>query len=107
MTPTIWYEGVVQETKHWGEIDTYGGKLVENCVQAIARDLMASTLMSLDEAGHEVIAHIHDEVIVEVKKSSAKQKYAEIVSLMEKTPDWAKGLPLKADGYITPFYLKD
>jgi DNA polymerase len=107
MTPTIWYEGVVQETKHWGEIDTYGGKLVENCVQAIARDLMASTLMSLDEAGHEVIAHIHDEVIVEVEKSSAKQKYAEIVSLMEKTPDWAKGLPLKADGYITPFYLKD
>jgi len=107
MTPTIWYEGVVQETKHWGEIDTYGGKLVENCVQAIARDLMASTLMSLDEAGHEVIAHIHDEVIVEVEKSSAKQKYAEIVSLMEKTPKWAKGLPLKADGYITPFYLKD
>ena len=107
MTPTIWYEGVVQETKHWGEIDTYGGKLVENCVQAIARDLMACTLMSLDEAGHEVIAHIHDEVIVEVEKSSAKQKYAEIVSLMEKTPDWAKGLPLKADGYITPFYLKD
>lgn len=107
MTPTIWYEGVVQETKHWGEIDTYGGKLVENCVQAIARDLMASTLMSLDEAGHEVIAHIHDEVIVEVEKSSAKQKYAEIVSLMEKTPDWAEGLPLKADGYITPFYLKD
>lgn len=107
MTPTIWYEGVVQETKHWGEIDTYGGKLVENCVQAIARDLMACTLMSLDEAGHEVIAHIHDEVIVEVEKSSAKQKYAEIVSLMEKTPDWAEGLPLKADGYITPFYLKD
>ena len=107
MTPTIWYEGVVQETKHWGEIDTYGGKLVENCVQAIARDLMASTLMSLDEAGYEVIAHIHDEVIVEVEKSSAKQNYAEIVSLMEKTPDWAEGLPLKADGYITPFYLKD
>ena len=107
MTPTIWYEGVVQETKHWGEIDTYGGKLVENCVQAIARDLMASTLMSLDEAGHKVIAHIHDEVIVEVEKSSAKQNYAEIVSLMEKTPDWAEGLPLKADGYITPFYLKD
>lgn len=107
MTPTIWYEGAVQETKHWGEIDTYGGKLVENCVQAIARDLMASTLMSLDEAGYEVIAHIHDEVIVEVEKSSAKQNYAEIVSLMEKTPDWAEGLPLKADGYITPFYLKD
>lgn len=107
MAPTIWYEGVVQETKHWGEIDIYGGKLAENCVQAIARDLMASALMSLDEAGHEVIAHIHDEVIVEVEKNSAKQKYAEIVSLMEKTPDWAEGLPLKADGYITPFYLKD
>ena len=107
MTPSIWYEGVIQETKHWGEVDTYGGKLTENCVQAIARDLLASTLMSLSDKGYPVIAHIHDEVIVEVPEAQAEEHYDKVKAIMEITPPWAEGLPLKADGYITPFYLKD
>lgn len=106
-TPSIWYEGVIQETKHWGEVDTYGGKLAENCVQAIARDLMAFTLVSLDAAGYDIIAHIHDEVITEVPEEQAEQHYKKIKAIMEVTPDWAKGLPLRAEGYTTPFYLKD
>lgn len=107
MAPSIWYEGVIQETKHWGEVDTYGGKLTENCVQAIARDLLASTLMSLSDKGYPVIAHIHDEVIVEVPEAQAEEHYDKVKAIMEITPPWAEGLPLKADGYITPFYLKD
>lgn len=104
---SLYYHGVVQETKQWGEIDTYGGKLTENIVQAIARDLLANSMLQLEKAGYLPICHIHDECLVEVPLENAKMYYENMVKIMSKPPEWALDLPLRADGYITPFYLKD
>lgn len=101
------YQGVVQETKQWGEIDTYGGKLTENIVQAIARDLLANSMLQLEDNGFHPVCHIHDEVLCEVPKENAQAYYKKMVDIMSLPPEWASDLPLRADGYITPFYLKD
>jgi DNA polymerase len=106
-TESLFYEGVIQETKQWGEIDTYGGRLTENLVQGLARDLLANSMKNLYVNGYTPVCHIHDEVLVEVPAESAKEHYKKIVEIMSIAPDWAKDLPLKADGYTTPFYLKD
>lgn len=103
----ITYQGVVQETKQWGYIDTYGGKLTENIVQAIARDLLANSMMNLYKNGYLPVAHIHDECLVEVPKDGAEKYYENMVRIMSQAPNWASDLPLRADGYTTPFYLKD
>ncbi|MDE5977974.1 MAG: hypothetical protein K2G70_05875 [Turicibacter sp.] len=103
----ILYKGVVQETKQWGEIDTYGGKLTENIVQAIARDMLGNSMLNLAARGFMPVAHIHDECLVEVPVDQAKEYYNEMVSIMSIPPTWASDFPLKADGYTTPFYLKD
>lgn len=104
---SIFYKGLNQETKQWTLIDTYGGKLTENCVQAIARDLLGNAMINVIDAGYIIVAHIHDEILVEVPADNAREHYDKIVELMSRAPAWAKDLPLKADGYITPFYLKD
>jgi DNA polymerase len=102
------YDGIIQETKQWGEIDTYGGKLTENIVQAIARDLIGYSMMQLDRAGYRIVAHIHDECISEVPFDGKEQQYYDMmVALMSTPPDWASDLPLRADGYLTPYYKKD
>lgn len=102
------YEGIIQETKQWGETDTYGGKLTENIVQAIARDLIGYSMMQLDKAGYRIVAHIHDECIAEVPKDGNEQQYYDVMAaLMGTPPDWAMDLPLRADGYLTPYYKKD
>lgn len=107
-TRVLCYQGVVQETKQWGEIDTYGGKLTENIVQAIARDLLGNSMLNIaDKTNYGIVSHIHDEVIVEIPVENAKARYDEVVNAMETIPDWTSDFPLKADGYITPFYLKD
>lgn len=103
----IFYQGVVQETKQWGEIDTYGGKLTENIVQATARDLLGNSMINLAANGYLPVAHIHDECIVEVPANNAKEYYESMVRIMSQVPNWASDFPLKADGYITPFYMKD
>jgi DNA polymerase len=64
-------------------------------------------MMELDKHGYHPICHIHDEVIVEVPIERAKEDYEEMAAIMGKAPSWASDLPLRADGYITPFYLKD
>ncbi len=90
-------------TKHWARIETFGGKLVENCVQAIARDILCSALEKL--SSFRVVAHVHDECIVECPKETTVE---EISSLMSIVPSWAPGLVLRADGYECPgYYLKD
>ena len=104
---TLCYQGVVQETKQWGEIDTYGGKLTENIVQAIARDLLGNSMLQLEAAGYYPVCHIHDECLVEVPENDAATYYKEMVEIMSTPPSWASNLPLRADGYTTPFYLKD
>lgn len=106
-TRVLCYQGVVQETKQWGEIDTYGGKLTENIVQAIARDLLGNSMLQLERANYCPVCHIHDECLVEVPKENAQAYYEEMVKIMSTPPEWASDIPLRADGYTTPFYLKD
>lgn len=104
---TLFYEGIQQETKQWTLIDTYGGKLTENCVQAIARDLLAYSMLLLRDAGYKIVGHIHDEVLIEVPAQLAREHYNNVTKIMGIAPEWASDLPLRADGYVTPFYLKD
>lgn len=106
-TNSLVYKGVIQETKQWGDIPTYGGKLAENIVQATARDLLGDRMLALYENGFLPVCHIHDEVLIEVPEVTAKEEYEKIVNIMSISPYWAKDLPLRADGYTTKFYLKD
>lgn len=108
MMPTrvLCYQGVVQETKQWGEIDTYGGKLTENIVQAIARDLLGDAMLRMQDEGYEIVASVHDEVIVEVPEINAKDHYNRLVEIMSTPPQWAEDLPLNADGGVMMFYQK-
>ena len=102
------YDGIVQETKQWGDIDTYGGKLTENIVQAIARDLIGYAMLKLEEAGYEITMHVHDEAIAEIPSGNAEQSwYDGMIRIMGQPPKWASDLPLAADGYTTRFYKKD
>lgn len=104
---SLYYQGTVQKTKQWGEIDTYGGKLTENIVQAIARDLLANSMLQLEAAGYKIVCHIHDECLAEVPKENAQAYYEKMTHIMSIPPTWAHDIPLRADGYVTPFYLKD
>ena len=106
-TRVLCYQGVVQETKQWGEIDTYGGKLTENIVQAISRDLLGNSMLNLENSGYYPVCHIHDECLVEVPEENAQAYYETMANIMSRPPEWASDLPLRADGYTTPFYLKD
>ena len=101
------YRGVNSTTKQWGWVETYGGKLTENIVQAIARDCLAHTLIQLDELGIPVAFHVHDEVVCEVPEQDAKDALKLIQNVFAYPAEWAEGLPLKGAGYITPYYLKD
>lgn len=99
------YEGMEQSTKQWGRIPTFGGKLAENCVQAIARDCLAVSLLRLHEAGYKINFHVHDEVILEVPNGQGSLD--EVCSIMSQPIKWAPGLPLGADGFECQFYKKD
>lgn len=101
---TIEYEGLNQTTRKWGKVRTYGGKIVENMVQAIARDILGEVLLRARRKGLDVVFHIHDEIIVEAR---AGQTLAEVEELFSRPIPWAPGLPLKGAGYTTPYYLKD
>lgn len=103
----IKYKGMDQTTGQWVYIDTYGGKLVENIVQAISRDLLAYSMLILDEEGFDIVLHVHDEVVAEVPENDAKERLDRMCEIMGFEVPWAKGLPLKGDGYITKFYKKD
>ena len=102
----IVYMGINQTTKQWQETETYGGKLVENVVQATARDCLAVSMMRVSEMGYKIVMHVHDEMIVDVpvEDTDALEK---INAAMGAPIDWAPGLPLRGDGYETPFYRKD
>lgn len=100
------YMGVDQDTKQWGREQTYGGKLTENIVQAIARDLLTNSMIKLDRKGYPIVLHVHDENIAEVKKKQREYNVEDMCSIMSQPVIWAKGLPLKAEGYETEFYYK-
>ena len=101
------YRGVNSTTNQWGWIETYGGKLTENIVQAIARDCLAHTLLALDRNGYPTVFHVHDEVVCEVPKEEGPEALKKIQKIFADVPDWAEGLPLKGAGYVTDYYLKD
>lgn len=103
----ITYMGVNQETKKWGRTETYGGKLVENVVQAIARDCLAEVMLKVEEAGYDIVMHIHDEIVVDVPDEKLDKAKADISAIMSEAPAWAPGLPLRGDGYTTKHYKKD
>lgn len=102
----IVYQGTNQTTKRWEETETYGGKLVENVVQATARDCLAVAMTRVSEMGYNIVMHVHDEMIVDVPVEDTKA-LDRINAAMAAPIDWAPGLPLKGDGYETPFYKKD
>ena len=103
----IQYQGMEQGKRVWGIKDTYGGKLVENIVQAIARDCLAEAMLKVAAAGYDICFHIHDELIVEVPKQDADQHLAVIRKLMGSQLVWAPDLYLTAAGYTSDYYLKD
>ena len=103
--PSITYMGMDQTTKKWKLIETYGGKLVENCVQAIARDCLAEAIERLEAANYPVVFHVHDEVVVEC--AAERASLDDIAAIMEQPVSWAPDLPLGADGWVGAFYKKD
>ena len=105
----ITYAGVEQATRQWSRRETYGGKLVENIVQATARDCLAETMRKVDAAGYSIVMHIHDEIVCEVpyKDGGNLDDLKAITDIMAQPVEWAPGLPLRGDGYVTPFYKKD
>ena len=106
--PSISYYGVDQTTKKWKPIETYGGKLTENCVQAIARDCLAEAIEHLEAAGFPIVFHVHDEVVIDMKPfADDKTMLAKVKDIMTTPIPWAQGLPLGADGWVGQFFKKD
>lgn len=100
----ITYEGI-GESKRWCRFDTYGPKLVENIVQATARDLLAEAMLSVDRESYKIVMHVHDEVVIEAPTGTGSIE--EVCLIMSVPPEWADGLPLRADGYECEYYRKD
>lgn len=102
--PIIEYEGLNQITKKWEKIRTYGGKLTENVVQSIARDILGIVILRAYRESLNIVFHIHDEIIVEAE---AGQTLKDVETLFSEPISWCTDLPLKGAGYSTPYYLKD
>lgn len=92
--------------RKWGTVSTYGGKLVENIVQATARDALGVSMARLEEQGYKIVAHVHDEIILEVP-DDGHDHLKDIEYIMSQPIDWAEGLNLDSDGFVSPFYMKD
>lgn len=102
----IHYKGLT--VGRWCTLSTYGGKLVENITQAVARDCLAEAIERLNAEGYRLLMHIHDEVVLEVPTCDLKEKGLDHVnSIMCQTPSWAEGLLLNAAGFTSPYYMKD
>ena len=99
------YMGVDQKTKKWSRVETWGGKLVENLVQATARDCLRDTMLRLDDAGWDIRGHIHDEIICSEPVDG--RTVDDMCAIFAEPITWAPGLPLSGAGYETPFYKKD
>jgi len=100
---SVTYEGV-GGTKKWERLESYGAKFVENIVQGTARDILAEAMLRLDNAGYNIVMHVHDEAVIEAPDGTSLE---DICDVMGQTPKWADGLLLRADGYVCDFYRKD
>lgn len=104
---SITYMGVSAQKK-WARLETYGGKLVENCTQAIARDALAESIERLEAAGFPIVFHVHDEVIIDIKPFAGDADMLnQVTAIMSQPLSWARGLPLGADGWVGDYYTKD
>ena len=101
---SLTYEGMGQNHK-WSRQETYSGRLVENATQAIARDILAESMDRISAEDLNIVAHVHDEVIIEAPKD--QYTVDEVCKLMSVNPAWCKGLPLAAAGYKGDYYFKD
>ena len=101
----ITYEGMDQTTNTWVKMDTYGGKLVENIVQATARDCLRDAMLNVAAAGYKIAFHVHDEVILDVPLGEGSLD--DVAAIMGRNLSWAPDLPLRADGYECNYYMKD
>jgi DNA polymerase len=102
--PTLFHWGVDPVTKQWGEDSTYGGRLVENVTQAVARDILAAALFRLDKHGCNICMHVHDECVLEVPHGWGSVD--EVCRIMSQPPGWAEGLPIAVEGYRSKRYRK-
>jgi len=100
----ITYSGM-DANYNWVEIDTYGGKLVENIIQATARDCLRDAMLRLDKAGYKIAFHVHDEVVLDVPIGKGSVK--EVTEIMSEPLTWAPDLPLRAEGFECDYYRKD
>ena len=103
--PVITYEGMEQTTKQWVTLETYGPKLVENIVQAVARDCLGEAMLKVNAAGYRIAFHVHDEIIMDVPKGFGSIN--EVNAIFGEPIAWAPGLMLKAEGYECLYYMKD
>lgn len=101
----IKYQGENQLTRQWGFQYTYSGKLVENCTQALCRDLLANALLNVEANGYPIVLHVHDEIICETP-DTPEYTVAELERLMCELPEWAEGFPLVAEGQELKRYAK-
>jgi DNA polymerase len=103
---SIVYDGIAQTTGNLEEMETYSGKLAENLTQAVARDCLAEAMMALEAAGYPIVAHIHDEVVLEVPDTE-EYSLDKAVEIMTRGASWNEGLPLSAAGFESHYYMKD
>lgn len=102
------YMGQDQTSGKWVKLNTYGGKLTENVVQAIARDLLANAIFKVFDLGFNIVLHVHDEIAAEIPKDGNEERTLQTMcDAMCSAPGWARGIPLRAAGYITEYYKKD
>ncbi|MBN7575996.1 hypothetical protein C1H57_12590 [Clostridium sp. 2-1] len=101
----ITYEGMEQTSKQWTTLETYGPKLVENIVQAVARDCLAEAMFKVTKAGYDIVMHVHDEIIMDISKDFGSIEA--VNAIFGESIEWANGLPLRADGYKCDYYMKD
>jgi DNA polymerase len=99
------YMGVDQKTRQWTRVETWGGKLVENLVQAIARDILRDKMLALNALGYDIRAHVHDEVILSVPWTEVGSE--RVSAIMGAELPWTHGLPLSAESYECEYYQKD
>ena len=102
---SLTYMGIEQKSRKWMRLETWGGKLVENLTQATARDCLKESMLGLSRAGFDIRAHVHDEVII--TEPIGGRSVQDVCDIMSAPVIWAPGLPLRADGYETPYYKKD
>ena len=88
----------------WVRQETYSGKLTENITQATARDILVEAMKRLEDAGLDIVGHVHDEVILEVPKG--QYTVEDVCTIMNQNPAWAEDLPLDSDGYTGNYYFK-